>query len=867
MKYLLRRPCLFTFMLLCQYTLLFGQEEKVRIVPGKLYDIIRQTEAQTAYTFAYNNGEIDNITDSGINRGAYTLKELLEVIRKKHGLQWEIKNGIIYLKRRNPGKSTRLSGQVLDETGTPLPQATVLERGTRNGVVTDMNGNFSIAVSQPGAGLEVSYMGYKTSYPEAGDGFMKIRLEPDAALLDEVVVTRNRSITEIRKPQMSVNRLSSEEIKRIPAVLGETDPLKTLLQLPGVTNAGEASSGFNVRGGATDQNLILLDGAPIFSDSHLLGFFSVFNPDIVQEMELYKGGIPARFGGRVSSVLDVHQKTGSTDRFSMNGGIGLISSRLLAEGPFDNGRGTFMVAGRSSYAHLFLKLADNDNSGYFYDLNTKLSYKFNDNNTLFLSGYFGRDVFKLSSSFSTSYGNAMLNLRWNHRFSGSLMSDLSLIYSDYSFGLDLSFYDFSWDNSIETYTVKYDLNQHISDNFRLRYGAHAQYYDFNPGTIKPRGESSFNFRQLEKKYALEPSVYVEAEHKLTDQLSLNYGLRYSMFYRYGQEDINTYENNTPVVFNPELGIYEDAPPTGSTHYGSGEKIADFGNLEPRAGLSYAFNGETSVKLSYNRMAQYLHLLSNTLSPTPVNTWTPSGPYIEPQILDQVALGYFRNFNNAAYSLETEVFYKKVKNRIDYVDNAELIANDHLETEILKGRARSYGLEVLLKKNTGKLTGWISYTLSRAEQQTPGRTPQETGINDGAWYLTPYDKLHNLAITAGYELNDKWSLGGNFTFQSGRPVTFPEGRYEIGGISVPDYRSRNDSRLPSYHHLDISATYVPKPQKKKGWQGEWVFSIFNLYGRKNAASITFRPNEDTGYSEAARLSVFGLIPSVTYNFKF
>ncbi|WP_461533550.1 TonB-dependent receptor [Sinomicrobium sp.] len=764
-------------------------------------------------------------------------------------------------------QTIKVRGQVVNENGTPLPQATVVEYGTQNGVVTDMDGNFSITVSKADAKLEVSYMGYKTLYTEIAKDFIKISLQPDASQLDEVVVTQNRSITEIRKPQMSVNRLSSEEIKRIPAVLGEADPLKSLLQLPGVTNSGEASSGFNVRGGASDQNLILLDGSPIFSDSHLLGFFSVFNPDVVQEMELYKGGIPARFGGRVSSVLDVQQKTGSTDRFHMNGGIGLISSRLLAEGPFDNGKGTFMIAGRSSYAHLFLKLADNDNSGYFYDLNTKLSYQLNDNNKLFLSAYFGRDVFKLSNSFSTSYGNAMMNLRWNHQFSESLVSDLSLIYSDYSFGLDLSFYDFEWDNSIETYNFKYDFNHRISDNFQLRYGLNALYYDFNPGTIKPRDSSSFNFRQLKKKYALEPSLYVEAEHKISDRLSLNYGLRYSAFYRYGQEEINIYENDTPVIFNSELGIYENATPTGSKHYGKGEKIADFNQLEPRIGLSYAFNQEHSVKLSYNRMSQYLHLLSNTLSPTPVSTWMPSGPFIEPQILDQVAFGYFRNFKEGTYSLETEIFYKKVKNRIDYIDNAELIGNDHLETEILKGKARAYGLEVLVKKNTGKLTGWISYTLSKAEQQTPGRNPQETGINNGEWYLTPYDKLHNLAVTAGYQLNRKWSLGGNFIFQSGRPVTFPKGRYEIGGISVPDYRSRSDSRLPSYHHLDLSATYVPKPEKKKGWQGEWVFSIFNLYGRKNAASITFHPNENTGYSEATRLSVFGIIPSIIYNFKF
>ncbi|MGS2764511.1 TonB-dependent receptor [Sinomicrobium sp. M5D2P9] len=870
-----KRACLFVFFAYSCIPALMGQEDgipdnvKVNISPGNLKSVLDQIQQHTSYSFAYNNEEIARVTDAGIQQGEYRLAEILKTLERKHRLDFQNRNGVIYVKRKKTQTPREVKGRVLDESGQPLPQANIIEKGTSNGVVTDMNGNFRMRISGTDAILLISYLGYLTREIRPGDkSVIQVDLDPDASILDEVVVTDRRNITEIKKPQMSVNRLSAEQIKRTPVVLGESDPLKSLLQLPGVTNAGEASSGFNVRGGAADQNLILLDGSPMFSDSHLFGFFSVFNADVISEMDLYKGGIPAGFGGRVSSVLDVHQKNGDYQDFHMNGGIGLISSRLLAEGPIAKGKGSFLVAGRSSYAHLFLKLADNDNSAYFYDLNTRLNYRFNENNTLFVSGYLGRDIFNFSDNFSSSYGNTMLNLRWKHDFSDNLSSDLSLIYSDYRFGLELESQDFVWDNAIETYSAKYDMRYYLWENFNLHFGAHATYYDFNPGTLKPNGDnSSINFEQLDKKYALEPAFYIDAEHKISEKLSVRYGLRYSMFYRYGQEDVNIYENDRAVVFNPTFRIYEEGTPTGSVHYDSGETIASFDNFEPRVGISYAFNDNTSVKASYNRMSQYLHLLSNTQSPTPINIWTPSGPFIEPQLLDQVALGYFKNFKEDAYSLETEVFYKQVKNRIDYIDGAELIANNDIEQVILNGEARSYGLEVLLRKNTGRLTGWIAYTLSRAEQKTPGRTPEETGINNGNWYLSPYDKLHNLSVTGGYELNDKWSFGANFTFQTGQPYTFPKGQYEIGGIKVPNYTSRNEDRLPSYHHLDVSATYTPKPQKKKGWQGEWVFGIYNLYSRKNSASVSFRPNEDTGVNEAVRLSIFGIIPSVSYNFKF
>lgn len=686
--------------------------------------------------------------------------------------------------------------------------------------------------------------------------------------IEEVLVTSNNKSIKIDKPEMSVNKLSIAQIKAMPAILGEVDVIKSILTLPGVTNAGEGQSGFNVRGGAADQNLILLDEATIYNSSHLFGFFSVFNTDAIKDLKLYKGGIPARFGGRVASVLDIYQKEGNSKKFGMTGGIGLISSRILAEGPIVKDKGSFLVAGRSSYAHLFLKLADNNNSAYFYDLNTKINYKLNKNNNLFVSGYFGRDVFSLNEQFINTYGNSVLNLRWNHLFNDKLFSNASFIYSDYYYGLTLDFIGFNWESGIKNYNLKYDFKHYLSDNFKLFYGANAIYYDFNPGRIEPiNDESGINEKQLAKKHAFEPAFYIDAEQKFSDKFSVNYGLRYSMFYRLGEETVNIYDNNQAVTYDADLGIYEKATPIGTQYYGKNKTIASFDNLEPRIAIAYTINDKESVKASYNRMSQYLHLISNTQSPTPLDVWAPSDNFLKPQILDQFAVGYFKNIKDGDYTLEMESFYKTVKNRLDYIDGADLIANEAIEQVLLPGKTRAYGLEVMVKKNVGKLSGWISYTLSRSEQKTEGRNQTETGINNGEWYKTGWDKTHNLYVTGSYKLNDKWSFGSIFTFQTGQPVTFPTGQYQYQGINVPVYGNRNEDNLPAYHRLDISATLNPTKNKDRKWQGEWVFSIYNLYARKNAASINFRQNKDSGYNEAVRLSIFGIVPSVTYNFKF
>ncbi|MCF6140779.1 TonB-dependent receptor [Flavobacterium sp. K77] len=767
-----------------------------------------------------------------------------------------------------------LSGTVIDgNSNETLIGVNVVVTELKTGVTTNEYGFYSITLPKGTYTVQVSYLGYKTLEQTLNlnqNVKNNFNLFGNETTLKEVIITDNKTKIDIKKPEMSVNKLSISAIKKMPVVLGEVDVLKSILLLPGVTNAGEGASGFNVRGGGADQNLILLDEATIFNSSHVFGFFSVFNPDAIKDLKLYKGGIPARFGGRASSVLDIYQKDGNSKDFHVNGGIGLISSRILAEGPLVKDKGSFLIGGRSSYAHLFLKLSEEqkDNAAYFYDLNTKLSYKLNPNNSLYLSGYFGRDVFSLRDSFSNIYGNTTVNLRWNHLFSEKLFSNLSLIYSDYYYGLDLDFVGFKWDSGIKNYNIKYDFKNYISDKFKLNYGMNSIYYEFNPGTIRPsKLDSGINFAQLDKKYAFEPALYLNADHDISNKISLSYGLRYSMFYRLGASDVNLYQDNNPVLFNPELKIYEKATPIGQKSFSRNQVIESFNYLEPRFSAAYQINDEQSIKASYNRMVQYLQLISNTSSPTPLDIWTPSDNFIKPQIADQVALGFFKNFSNDQYSFEVETYYKKVQNRLDYIDGADLIANNAIEQIILNGQLRSYGLELLLRKNEGKLNGWISYTLSRSEQQTPGRTTLETGINNGQWYNSVFDKLHNLAVTSSYTLNDKWSFGANFALQSGQPVTFPTGQYEYLGIVVPSYGLRNKNRLPAYHHLDIAATLTPKSNNNRQWKGEWVFSIYNLYNRRNAASINFRQNADTGANEAVRTSIFGIVPAVSYNFKF
>ncbi|WP_136482708.1 TonB-dependent receptor [Cognatitamlana onchidii] len=766
-------------------------------------------------------------------------------------------------------------GTVKDfKNGETLLGATVFLKGTSIGTITNAYGFYSLS-AKPGAyTLVVSYMGYKETSKKIvldKDQVLDFEIEELTEQLEEVVVIAEESErVSIKSPETGVSKLNAGTIKQMPAVLGEVDVIKSIQLLPGVTNNGEGTGGFNVRGGAVDQNLVLLDEAIIYNTSHFFGFFSVFNTDAIKNIKLYKGDIPAKFGGRVSSVLDVHQKDGNSKHFAATGGIGTITSRLALEAPLFNEKGSFLVAGRTSYAHLFMKGIDDfkDDKISFYDLNLKTNYRFNKNNRLFLSGYFGRDAFNLSKIVKNNYGNASANLRWNHVFNDKLFSNLSLIYSKYDYQVILDFAELDWIADIKNYNVKYDFGYYLNDRIRIDFGVSGILYGLNPGEVKPTSETSpINYLKLEQKRAFESGLYVSAEHQLTNKLTVQYGLRYSMFNRLGGQYITQYVNNQPVVYNSKLDIYEDGEVLGQTYYKKNQSIATFNNLEPRFGLSYQLNPVSSVKASFNRAAQYMHLLSNTSAVTPLDVWTPSGTYIKPQLSNQYALGYYRNFKNNMFSVEFETYYKTIENRIDYLDGSSLIGNNTIETEILNGESRAYGAEVLLKKNKGSFTGWFAYTLSKSEQKTLGGTAGGPGINGGKWYNTPYDRTHDFSVTGTYKLNDKWRFSSNLVYQTGRPITYPVGQYQYEDLSIASYADRNESRLPAYHRLDVSAILSPGNKNNKRWKGEWVFGIYNVYNRKNAASISFSQNQDTGNNEATRIAIFGIIPSVTYNFKF
>ena len=759
-----------------------------------------------------------------------------------------------------------LSGSVTAaDTKETLLGVTVYAQSTTLGTLTNNYGVYSLTLHQGDYRIVYQNLGFETTVVDItlkSDQTLNVSLKPQLEELNEVVVTEDVERIRLRAPEMSVNRLSAKSIKQTPVVLGESDILKVIQLLPGVTSAGEGASGFNVRGGGADQNLILLDEATVFNSSHLFGFFSVFNTDAIKDVQLYKGGIPATYGGRAASVLRIDQKEGAKDRVRFNGGVGVVSSRGLLEGPL--GKGSFLVAGRGTYAHLFLKAFDNSNIAYFYDLNTKITLPINDKNRLLLSGYFGRDVVAFDNTFENTYGNTVVNVRWNTLFSNRVFGNLSLIYSDYYYGLALDFVGFDWDSGIQNFNLKYDLSYNVSEKLSLETGIQTTYYSFNPGFIRPLTESSgFNDKQLQQKFAAEAAVYLSVEHELSPAWALRYGLRLNQFNRLAQSGLQRYANDAPITYNNTLGIYQEALPIGT--YSKEDSTASFTNLEPRVTIACRTK-KSAWKASYQRVHQYLHLISNTTSPTPLDVWTTSGKYLRPQRADQWAIGYATERENGN-SLEVESFYKTTQNRYDYIDGAELVANEALERILLAGKARAYGLELLFKKTQGKLTGLVAYTLSKAAQQTKGIGQNDLGINKGDWYNAPYDKTHDLSMSGTYTPSKRWEWNANFLAQTGQPITYPVGQYVFMGAQIPNYGKRNGQRLPFYHRLDIAATLTPKKNATSKARGSWVFGVYNVYNRRNAATISFKQDSETGKNQAYRLSIFGIIPSVTYNIQF
>ena len=764
--------------------------------------------------------------------------------------------------------SFTISGYVQDNSNNELIiGASVIVKELQIGTVTNNYGFFSLTLIEGEYDLIFQSLGFEDqslNFSLDRNISVNIFLNENIESLDEVILSKNIEDVDVELPLLSMNILSGKTIRQTPVVFGESDLLKTIQLLPGVSSAGEGASGFNVRGGAADQNLILFDEAIIYNSSHLFGLFSVFNSDAIKEVKLYKGGIPSSYGGRISSVLDVYQKDGNNQKLQANGGIGSISSRFLIEGPIQKNKSSFLLASRGSYAHLFLKLTDIENVAYFYDLNTKSNFVINDKNKIFISGYFGRDVFKLKDTFSNTYGNSTFNFRWNHLINEKTFSNTSVIYSNYYYGLKLDFGGFDWNSSIKNLNLKFDIKNYFSNEFQFNYGLNIIYFDFNPGEISPlTPNSGINYSKLNSKYSLESSAYFDIINKISSNLSVRYGLRFNQFLRLRQQGLQSYINDDPLDFDENLKIYNPANPLTSSFDNNSSVFKTFNNVEPRINISYSFKDQ-SLKASYNRLNQYLHLISNTSSPTPLDIWVPSGPYLKPQKLDQFAMGFYKNGKNLRF--ESELFYKKIKNRLDYVDGADLVGNDNIETVVIAGNARAFGIEFLLKKITGRHKFWIAYTLSKSEQKTPGRNSIETGINFSKWYNTPYDKTHDLSINSEYKINDKLKLVGNFIYQTGQPTNYPDSQYNYMNLNIPNYGERNSSRLPHYHRLDINLTLKPRKNNRK-IESTWVFGIYNLYNRDNANSIIFRRNNETLKNEAVQISIFGIVPSVTYNFKF
>ncbi len=765
-----------------------------------------------------------------------------------------------------------LSGYLKDvNTGEGLIGATVYVDEIKSGTTTNVYGYYAISLPVGTYNVTFNFLGFQADTRQIEllkDQVLNLEMQPDQKMLQAVEITAEKDNQNVTSMDIGVEKMDSKMIKGIPQFMGEVDIIRSIQLLPGVSTVGEGATGFNVRGGNIDQNLILLDEATVFNSSHLFGFFSVFNADAVKDLTLFKGGIPAKYGGRLSSVLDVRQKEGNSKKFAGSAGIGLVSSRLMLEGPIVEDKVSFMVAGRRSYGDLLLPIFNEDFKGdqlFFYDVNAKINYKISDKDRLYLSGYFGADRFRFGNDFQSYWGNTTATLRWNHLFGPRLFSNFSAIYSDYNYSLGVPEGNqaFEWKAGIQNTNAKADFTFFPNPNNTVSFGVNSIFYNFSPGNAQGLGDVTiFDQVKVQSEQATELAVYISKEQSITPLLSVQYGLRYSYFMNLGARDVFLYTDGNPTS---EEAIID------TKTYGKGEIIKDYGGIEPRLAVNYTFSEKTSVKAGYNRMRQYLHLVSNTTAATPLDIWTPAGKYVKPATVDQYSLGYFRNFGNNTYQASVEVYFKQYRDLLDYKNNAQLLLSEHIETELLQGDGRAYGLEIQIEKVKGDLTGWISYTLSRSELQVQG-------INNGDYYPSNYDKTHDITVVAQYSLSEKWQFGGNFTLMTGRPITYPDSRYVYEGITVPNYTNRNGARTPSYNRLDLSATLTPQKKKDKvlffinrpdSWQSSWTFSIYNAYGRRNPYSIFFRQDEDNPQiTEAYRLSIFGsVIPGITYNLTF
>lgn len=753
----------------------------------------------------------------------------------------------------NAQQKMTVSGTISSKTkGETIIAATV--RLGNSSTISNDYGFYSITVNKGVYTLQVTAVGFQASVQEITvdkDLVLNVTLEDVVRDLDEVLVTsssRNRSLS---SPQMGVEKLSTKDIKYVPVLLGERDILKVVQLLPGVKSAGDGNSGFFVRGGAADQNLILLDEAPVYNASHLLGFFSTFNSDAIKDMTMYKAGMPAQYGGRLSSVLDIKMNEGNNQAYNVSGGIGLISAKLNVEGPIQKNRSSFLVTGRRTYVDAFLKLSKdstvNSNNLSFYDFNAKANYIIGKKDRIYLSGYFGRDNLGVGSTFGLAWGNGTGTVRWNHIFGPRLFSNTSLIYSNYNYTISIrsGATDFDIFSQIRDWNLKEELQWYVNSKNNIRFGVNAIYHSIRPGEVTATAASSINSSKLQRRYSLENAAYATNTWKAAEKINVTYGVRLTAFSILGKGDF--------YAITPE-GIVTD-----TFSYKKAEVVKTYLNAEPRLAISYQFDPVSSVKASYTRNVQNLHLISNSTTSSPTDKWVASTNIIKPEISDQYSLGYYKNIGSQ-FELSVEGYYKTMQNQVDYKDGADIYINsDAIETQLLFGKGRAYGIEWLFKKKTGKFNGWLSYTLSKTERKI-------NGISNNNWYNAKQDRTHDIAVVGIYQLNRKWTISANWIYYTGSAVTFPAGKYRIDDQTVYYYTERNAYRMPAYHRLDIGATWLLK--QKKRFSSELTISLYNAYGRENAYTIEFRDNkDDPDKTEAVQTALFKYIPSVSYNFKF
>ncbi len=751
-----------------------------------------------------------------------------------------------------------ISGHIKDKsTGEDLIGATVFVKELNTGTATNVYGFYSVSLVAGSYTIEYSFIGYETQVHKidlTNNQTFDVELAVAEKNLEEVVITGKAINENVVRNEMSMVNLDAKTISKIPAFMGEVDIIKAIQLLPGVQTISEGSSGFSVRGGSMDQNLILLDEATVYNASHLMGFFSVFNNDAIKDVTLYKGDIPASSGGRISSLLDVRMKDGNSKNIAVTGGIGTISSRLTIEGPIVKNKVSFLISGRRTYADIFLKLFGNkdfrNTSIYFYDFNGKLNWDIDEKNRVFLSTYYGKDIFK-NPDFKLGWGNRTITLRWNHVITQKLFSNLTLVNSKFDYELGVPEgqpWSFSWTSNLKDLGGKIDFNYYLNTNNTLRFGVSTIYHKFFPGTAKGLGSEAFYTEYaVQNNNAIESGIYVSNEQKIGARLTLKYGVRYSFFENQGESTIYNYDANYDVI--------------DSTYYPKGKLFSPYSGLEPRLGATFILNENSSVKASYARTQQYIHLAQNSTAGTPLDVWFPSSPNVKPEIGDQYAIGYFRNFRKNTIETSAEIYYKTIQNSLDFKDFADVLLNKLFEGELRFGKAWAYGLELMTKYHIRKFSGWVSYTLSKTEKEIQG-------INNGKKYPATYDKPNNIAVVMNFDPSKRISLGATWVYYTGSAVTFPTGKFVYGNQVVPVFSDRNSYRMPNYHRLDLSITLRSKEKPGRKWGHEWNFSVYNAYARKNPWVINFKPEKDNpNKTYAEMVYLFSIIPAITFNFYF